>query len=34
MAWKVGYEANVKVEIKTQLDDGVLTMDDLKALNG
>ncbi len=32
MAWKVDYEANVKVEIKTQLDDGVLTMDDLKAL--
>ena len=32
MAWKVDYEANVKVEIKTQLDNGVLTMDDLKAL--
>ena len=33
MAWRVDYEANVKVEIKTQLDDGVLTMDDLKALS-
>lgn len=32
MAWKVDYEAHVRTEIKTQLDEGVLTKDDLKAL--
>ena len=32
MAWKVDYEPNVKGEIKSQLDSGSLTKDDLKAL--
>ncbi len=32
MAWKVDYEAHVKEEIKTQLEEGLLTKDDLKAL--
>ncbi len=32
MAWKVDYDAHVKFEIETQLADGTLTTDDLKAL--
>jgi mRNA-degrading endonuclease YafQ of YafQ-DinJ toxin-antitoxin module len=32
MAWKVDYETHVKAEIKTQLDAGTLTKDDLQAL--
>lgn len=32
MAWKVEYETQVRSEIKTQLADGTLTKDDLKAL--
>lgn len=32
MTWKVDYEAHVKPEIKTQLDAGSLTREDLQAL--
>ena len=32
MTWKVDYEAHVKPEVKTQLDAGLLTREDLQAL--
>ena len=32
MAWKVDYEPHVKLEIRTQLEEGTLTRDDLHAL--
>jgi mRNA-degrading endonuclease YafQ of YafQ-DinJ toxin-antitoxin module len=32
MAWKVDYETHVRMEIKSQLDAGTLTRDDLQAL--
>lgn len=32
MAWKVDYEPHVKAEVQAQLEDGTLTLDDLRAL--